>query len=435
MVHTDLRKLAIEAAIELGKLNPPLNECSIQKVGATFAGVVLPLVKVEGNSEIQTLVDDCLLQFNAWLLENLNRNMTINQLVTLLELFLPCIASKNPIERERAMECCKLLLKHFFEHVDLVLGQALSFRMFGFILAKFAPRMFDSSYHVRVASLECIYWLFTIATANLGHGRCYQDIIVEKFRQHSELLDFSLPDSQARLMETFCEVIEQRMPVQHVVSYTFALIEMLIDDQPSVSCAAAGLLKSIVTNQSSVIASETYSLFHALMNKFNNRNMCLQTYVEALQAFCEIARHQTTLLVVCDCWRVLSRDSNMFIMVMGHLFEPIEAESDSEHVDFPLTERPTVPLSSIVATAAMKEAIQARRRVEQRLVGMFSRTVGHVAAPVRQDRRGRDSSTCSRRAQFHPRPEYWVRFDRRRRHKGAVGSRSSGRRGARVDRS
>ncbi|KRY30955.1 Maestro heat-like repeat-containing protein family member 1 [Trichinella spiralis] len=392
MVHTDLRKLAIEAAIELGKLNPPLNECSIQKVGATFAGVVLPLVKVEGNSEIQTLVDDCLLQFNAWLLENLNRNMTINQLVTLLELFLPCIASKNPIERERAMECCKLLLKHFFEHVDLVLGQALSFRMFGFILAKFAPRMFDSSYHVRVASLECIYWLFTIATANLGHGRCYQDIIVEKFRQHSELLDFSLPDSQARLMETFCEVIEQRMPVQHVVSYTFALIEMLIDDQPSVSCAAAGLLKSIVTNQSSVIASETYSLFHALMNKFNNRNMCLQTYVEALQAFCEIARHQTTLLlncllreslsfnrVVCDCWRVLSRDSNMFIMVMGHLFEPIEAESDSEHVDFPLTERPTVPLSSIVATAAMKEAIQAKLLAT--LLLQCARTAGGVIRP------------------------------------------------------
>ncbi|KRY14154.1 Maestro heat-like repeat-containing protein family member 1 [Trichinella patagoniensis] len=373
VVYTDLRKLAIEAAIELGKLNPPLNECSIQKVGATFASAVLRLVKVEGNSEMQTLIDDCLLQFNAWLLENLNRNMTINQLVTLLEIFLPCIASKNPIERERAMECCKLLLKHFFDHVDLVLGQALSFWKFGFILGKFAPRMFDSSYHVRVASLECIYWLFAIATANLGHGRCYQDIIVEKFRQHSELLDFSSPDSQARLMESFCEVIEQRMPVQHVESYTFELIRMLIDDQPSVSCAAAGLLKSIVTNKSSVIAYKAYSLFHALMHKFNNRNMCLQAYAEALQAFCEIARHKTTLLlnclleesltfnrVVCDCWRVLSRDSNMFIMVMEYLFEPMESEPDLDHVDFPLTERPTVPLSSVVATAAMKEAIQAK---------------------------------------------------------------------------
>ncbi|KRX60231.1 Maestro heat-like repeat-containing protein family member 1 [Trichinella sp. T9] len=393
VVYTDVRKLSIEAAIELGyhqfakkerkknkfffpfisKLNPPLNDCSIHKVGATFASAVLRLVKVEGNSEMETLIDDCLLQFNAWLLENLNREMTINQLVTLLEIFMPCIASKNPIERERAMECCKLLLKHFFDHVDLVLGHALSFWKLGFILGKFAPRMFDSSYHVRVASLECTCWLFAIATANLGHGRCYQDSTVEKFRQHSELLDFSSPDSQARLMESFCEVIAQRLPRQHVESYTFELIRMLIDDQPSVSCAAAGLLKSIVINKGSVIAAKLYSLFHALMHELNNRNMCLQAYAEALQAFCEIARHKTTLLlnylleesltfnrVACDCWRVLSRDSNMFIMVMEYLFKPIESEPDLDHVDFPLTERPTVPLYSVVATAAMKEAIQAK---------------------------------------------------------------------------
>ncbi|KRZ59692.1 Maestro heat-like repeat-containing protein family member 1 [Trichinella nativa] len=360
-VSTDVRKLAIEAAIELGKLNPPLNECTIHKLGATFASAVLRLVKVEGNSEMQTLIDDCLLQFNAWLLENLNRKMTIHQLVTLLEIFLPRIASKNTIERERAMKCCKLLLKHFFDHVDLILGQALSFWKLGFILGKFAPRMFDSSYHVRVASLECTYWLFAIATANLGHGRCYQDITVEKFRRHSELLDFSSPDSQARLMESFCEVIAQRLPVQHMVHYTIELIRMLIDDQPSVSCAAAGLLKSIAINRGSMISCKSDLLFQALMHELNNRNMCLQAYAEALQAFCEIARHKTTLMlnylfeesltfnrVACDCWRVLSRDSNMFIMVMEYLFERIKSEPDLNHVDFPLTERPTVPLYSSV---------------------------------------------------------------------------------------
>ncbi|KRZ15315.1 Maestro heat-like repeat-containing protein family member 1, partial [Trichinella zimbabwensis] len=390
VAYTDLRKLAIEAAIELGKLNPPLSDSNIHSVGTTFAGVVLPLEQVNSDSEMQTLIADCLLQFNAWLLENLNRSMTIGQLVILLKLFLPWFVSTNAVHRERAMECCRLLLKHFFDHVDLLLGvcmlfqqlwpssassiyssQALSFPTFGCILAKFAPRTFDCSYHVRVASLDCIYWLFTIATVNLGHGRCYQDIIVDKLKRHTELLDFSSPDSQTRLMESLCEVIEQRLPVEHMQQYMSVLTELLTDDQASVSCAAAGFLKSILINRGSMLTSEAETLFNTLLTKFTQQKMCLQTYAEALQAFCELGRHHLTVAMnrllseslplshaVCDCWRVLNRDSTMFAMVLDYLFEMITAEFDTDN-EHSLTECPVVPLSSVMATAALKEAIHA----------------------------------------------------------------------------
>ncbi|OUC42226.1 hypothetical protein D917_10334, partial [Trichinella nativa] len=158
------------------------------------------------------------------------------------------------------------------------------------------------------------------------------------------------------------QVIAQRLPVQHMIHYTIELIRMLIDDQPSVSCAAAGLLKSIAINRGSMISCKSDLLFQALMHELNNRNMCLQAYAEALQAFCEIARHKTTLMLNYLFEESLTfnrRDSNMFIMVMEYLFERIKSEPDLDHVDFPLTERPTVPLYSVVATAAMKEAIQA----------------------------------------------------------------------------
>ncbi|KRX93259.1 Maestro heat-like repeat-containing protein family member 1 [Trichinella pseudospiralis] len=371
VAYTDLRKLAIEAAIELSKLNPPLSDSNIYSVGTSFAGVVLPLEQVNSESEMQTLIADCLLQFNSWLLENLNRSMTIGQLVILLKLFLPWFVSTNAVHRERATECCRLLLKHFFDHVDLLLGQALSFPTFGCILAKFAPRTFDCSYKVRVASLDCIYWLFTIATVNLGHGRCYQDIVVDKLKRLTELLEFLLPDSQTRLMESLCELIEQRLPVEHMQQYMSVLTEMLTDDQASVSCAAASLLKSILINRGSMLTSEAETLFNTLLTKFTQQKMCLQTYAEALQAFCELGRHHLTVAVnrllseslplshaVCDCWRVLNRDSTMFAMVMDYLIEMITVEFDSDS-DYSLTVCPIVPLSSVMATAAVKEAIQA----------------------------------------------------------------------------
>ncbi|KRZ35676.1 Maestro heat-like repeat-containing protein family member 1 [Trichinella pseudospiralis] len=398
VAYTDLRKLAIEAAIELSKLNPPLSDSNIYSVGTSFAGVVLPLEQVNSESEMQTLIADCLLQFNSWLLENLNRSMTIGQLVILLKLFLPWFVSTNAVHRERATECCRLLLKHFFDHVDLLLGQALSFPTFGCILAKFAPRTFDCSYKVRVASLDCIYWLFTIATVNLGHGRCYQDIVVDKLKRLTELLEFLLPDSQTRLMESLCELIEQRLPVEHMQQYMSVLTEMLTDDQASVSCAAATLLKSILINRGSMLTSEAETLFNTLLTKFTQQKMCLQTYAEALQAFCELGRHHLTVAVnrllseslplshaVCDCWRVLNRDSTMFAMVMDYLIEMITVEFDSDS-DYSLTVCPIVPLSSVMATAAGVESNTVLLKYFPQLFATLMLQCGRIAGGVARQR-------------------------------------------------
>ncbi|CDW52347.1 hypothetical protein TTRE_0000060601 [Trichuris trichiura] len=307
--------------------------------------------------------------FNAWLLENLDREMNVEQLAVLIKVLRGWFSSSTAVHRQRALESSKLLFIHFYENVEVVLGHAIPFPAFGYMLARFAPRAWDDDRIVRKTAMSCLYWLLEIASLHRGHGKGYCDSVIEIAKSACDQIDTSSNELLVDLLNRICEVIDQRLPASNMQQYISVLTELLTDEQETVSQAAAVLLKSTLASRGHMLAAEATTLVNTLVEKFKSGKLCLQTYAETLQAFYEFSRHHIAVVIrcllgteiplsqaVCDCWRILVRDPTIFTNIIDHLLKMANVEGQFKQND---ANPPTlVSMAPIASTAALREVIQ-----------------------------------------------------------------------------
>ncbi|KFD65737.1 hypothetical protein M514_13667 [Trichuris suis] len=394
----DLRLQAVEACLELTKLEPKLSETEIWSLGTTFANCIYPLEQVRDEAANKNLVNSCLSVFNGWLLENLDREMNVEQLAVLIKVLRGWFSSSTVVHRQRALESSKLLFIHFYENVEVVLGHAIPFPAFGYMLARFAPRAWDDDCIVRRTAMSCLYWLLEIASLHRGHGKGYCDSVIEVAKGACDQIETNNNELLVDLLSKICEVIDQRLPASNMQQYISVLTEMLTDEQETVSQAAAVLLKSTLASRGHMLAAEVgyvsvssltdsnateaTTLVNTLVEKFKSGKLCLQTYAETLQAFFEFSRHHIAVVIrcllgaeiplsqaVCDCWRILVRDPMIFTNIIDHLLKMANVEGQLKQND---ANSPTlVSMAPIASTAALREVIQGVESVDL-LLSYFS---------------------------------------------------------------
>lgn len=140
----------------------------------------------------------------------------------------------------------------------------------GRFLGVITPRICDDSVEIRLKALDSVHWLFAINSLHRGHGREYQDAMVESILEYREKLLPTDLEKQLIVLLDIAKIVHQRLSIFQLQYWMTALFELLNDRQSnSVASAAAFLLRQTLTDRGSQLQQEvrihylsiTYSVF------------------------------------------------------------------------------------------------------------------------------------------------------------------------------